>query len=632
MENGNRIGSRGARATLRSLAVLSLAAVLYAPSLAHAGGFWITDRGARPMSRGFAFVAGADDPQSLWYNPAGLGWSGKQLMLDASYMFFDGTYARVDSAGNQLPPVDINSVPLPIPGGALSVPLNDEFTIGAGVFAPNALLLDYDDYYAPTGTYLDQSGAPCDPAGGDPTCRPQYEACNPEDGDIDCVAPQRYSLQTMKGSALAMLALAAAWRPREELSIGFGAHIIAGSFQAETTLTGCDGAICTRNENPEVDGYARLTVFPVFDVGPTAGITYDAGPIRIAGSFLWWPRAIQGTAHMDVRIPSSPLFTGARVEGDEAKVSVPFPLQVRLGVEVQPVEQLRIEAALVWERWSTQKAITFEPQNVWIRDVVAVGDYQVGPVSIPRYMNDVWSVRLGGSFSPLPDGSVLISAGANYENSSFDDEYLTALTIDSRKIVAGGGVSARVMEGVWFDVSFAHVFMRDPNVTNSAVPQANAIRPPQSPGITAYVGNGQYTMEANIVAAGLRYQWGEDDEDAGDATPGLPPGPAPAPTRAPELYLDEAAPSETTPAPAAATPASTEEPPTVDAPDQDTVVGEEPPIRPARRPRRLRTASDTVEAPAAPAEQPTVVGEEPPPQPARHQRRRRTESDPNPYR
>ncbi|MBC7171120.1 MAG: hypothetical protein H5U40_01765 [Polyangiaceae bacterium] len=64
--------SRATSSTLCRILALALAAAVYAPSHAHAGGFWITDRGARPMSRGFAFVAGADDPQSLWYNPAGL--------------------------------------------------------------------------------------------------------------------------------------------------------------------------------------------------------------------------------------------------------------------------------------------------------------------------------------------------------------------------------------------------------------------------------------------------------------------------------------------------------------------------------------------------------------------------------
>ncbi len=572
MKYAHQKETRGARATLRALALLILAAALYAPSRAHAGGFWLTDRGARPLARGFAFVAGADDPQSLWYNPAGLAWSGQQLMLDASYTFFDGTYARVDSGGNQLPAIDIPPTPVPIPGIAYSHPLNDEWTIGAGIFAPNALLVDYHDYF-------DQNGQPC----------------NPDDGDITCVAPQRYSLQTMDGSALAIFALGAAFRPREELSIGFGTQIIAGVFSAETTLNGCDGAICVQPEDPENDGYARISA-PVIDFGPTAGITYDAGPVRIGASLLWWPRALRGTGTMEVRLPASPLFSGGHLEGNKAKIAADFPLQVRLGVEVQPIEAWRVEAAVVWEQWSTEKALTIEPQNVWMRDVLALGDYQVGPISIPRNMNDVWSLRLGSTISPLANGSIEISFGANYENSSFDDAYLTPLTIDTRKLVVGGGVSARVMDGLWFDVSFAHVFLEDRNVTNSAVPQPNAIRPPQSPEITAYIGNGQYTMEANMIAGGLRWQIGRGAEDDPE-TGALPP--APAAPRVEEAELDPAAEPireslvtpVTEPTPAAAA-AATEPAPPVAGSAEPTVVGDEPPPTARRTPRRLRTAAD----------------------------------------
>ncbi|MBC7172044.1 MAG: outer membrane protein transport protein, partial [Polyangiaceae bacterium] len=192
---------------LNSLVALALAALVFAPSVAHAGGFWLTDRGTRPMSRGFAFVAGADDPQALWYNPAGLAWSGQQLMLDSTYMFFDGTYARVDSGGNQLPEVNVGQVPLPIPGGAYSHPLSEKLTLGVGLFAPNALLVDYDDYFDVS------SGAPCDPSAGDPYC----------------VQPQRYSADSLGGSLLSNIAVALAWRPIKQLSIGFGANVMVGT-------------------------------------------------------------------------------------------------------------------------------------------------------------------------------------------------------------------------------------------------------------------------------------------------------------------------------------------------------------------------------------------------------------------
>ncbi|HEX4513004.1 MAG TPA: hypothetical protein VH054_05690, partial [Polyangiaceae bacterium] len=48
-----------------------LAIALVSPA-AHAGGLYFSDRGVRPLARGGAFVAGADDLGAMWYNPAGL--------------------------------------------------------------------------------------------------------------------------------------------------------------------------------------------------------------------------------------------------------------------------------------------------------------------------------------------------------------------------------------------------------------------------------------------------------------------------------------------------------------------------------------------------------------------------------
>lgn len=116
-----------------------------------------------------------------------------------------------------------------------------------------------------------------------------------------------------------------------------------------------------------------------------------------------------------------------------------------------------------------QTAAKIEPRDVWIRDAVAIGDYQVGPIEIPRNMNDVWSIRLGGSYAVWND-RMLVSAGANYETSSFDDAHLTPLTLDSDKLVLGLGLSVEVKSGLWLDVSYAHVFIRDREVRNSQVP------------------------------------------------------------------------------------------------------------------------------------------------------------------
>jgi len=66
---------------------LAMAALLGA-SRAEAGGLFFSDRGVRPMGRGGAFVAGADDLGAIYYNPAGILEAGNQVLVDASAMVF----------------------------------------------------------------------------------------------------------------------------------------------------------------------------------------------------------------------------------------------------------------------------------------------------------------------------------------------------------------------------------------------------------------------------------------------------------------------------------------------------------------------------------------------------------------
>ena len=53
-------------------AVAVFAAVGLHGADADAGGFYFSDRGVRPMGRAGAFVAGADDLNATYYNPAGI--------------------------------------------------------------------------------------------------------------------------------------------------------------------------------------------------------------------------------------------------------------------------------------------------------------------------------------------------------------------------------------------------------------------------------------------------------------------------------------------------------------------------------------------------------------------------------
>ncbi len=577
--------SARARVVLLSASLVVGGAALDAAP-AQAGGFYLLERGTRGLGRGGAQVAGADDPGALWYNPAGLGYAGggsgdgrqrEQFLFDATLTLMEVQYTRIDSGGQTLPTVTGNGMPLPIPtvAGTFDFGLED-FTFGVGVYAPNASLLQW-----------------------------------PESINVDGnerAAPQRYSLLSMEGSLIAGFAIGGAWRPIPELSIGLGGALIYGSFAARTTLSACDGAICSFPEDPEYDGVAQLTFNPIFTGIGNAGVIWDPGPVRVGFSMMT-PFVFSGGANIQVRPPSATAFEGAftrsrdgdcamvsdeeiastrdgggthRCEATTADFRLDFPWILRLGVQLDLIENLALEVAVVWETWSVQQEAQIRPRDVWIVDSLGFLDFQVGQLNIPRRMNDTVSVRLGAEYTI--DDFVQIRGGGYFENSSFSDAYLQALTIDSDKLVFSVGGSIRPFDGVWIDamVGYAHLFPR--SVRNSMVPQPNPIRP--APADQVYVGNGDYNMTAPFFGIGVRVL---PDWSPGPA-PTVEPEPAPA-----DVEIEPATEPSTDPVdpnrPWYQQGAGGEPPPDVEpAPEPTPEVTPEPePETPPARPRGRRT-------------------------------------------
>src|SRR5438270_4928440 len=86
-----------------SLVSLALAAAVAAP--ASAGGLGLPVQGVRSLERAGALVAGADDADALWLDPAGLAHSAgaghQALLFDVAYVYQPVTYSQ--GATNQQP-------------------------------------------------------------------------------------------------------------------------------------------------------------------------------------------------------------------------------------------------------------------------------------------------------------------------------------------------------------------------------------------------------------------------------------------------------------------------------------------------------------------------------------------------
>ncbi len=480
--------SRPGTCLRRSLAAAALVGLSCAASSARASGLYFTDRGVRPMGRGGAFVAGADDLGAVWYNPAGIADAGNSILFDASWLQFSVEYQRVLRVVNadnivtypRDPAVYGNSpiIPLPTVAGSLVLDREGKFTVAGGVLAPYVALANYPQSI----TYPDGSQQP---------------------------SPARYTLSGFYGSMLALPGAWIAYKPIESLRVGLGMMALVGVFQADVTFSACpqDRILCAP-EQSEYDAAARMRVGPFFAPSLASGVTWIPHKMVRIGVSGQLPMVIDSDATIQVRLPSAAEFDNASLSGDKAHVHFELPAVVRAGVEVRPIDKLRVELAWVHEFWSEHKTIQAVPQGISIDGVSGLPPHLVMPtIDIPRDFQDSDSVRLGGEYRFTVAGYDLDArAGIAYETSAVPPAYLSLSSLDFDKWVTSIGGGLYIGKNWRFDAVFAHVFAQgvyvDPN--KAQIPRINPL-PGNAP--LEPVNGGNYSASANVIGVGLNYKF-----------------------------------------------------------------------------------------------------------------------------
>src|SRR5215470_8232020 len=177
-------------------------------------------RGVRSLAQAGALVAGADDADALWLDPAGLAHFAKTgtraLLFDAAYLYDTVDYTRVDAAGNPLPRTT-NQQPgtgLPTLAGALA--LTDQLVIAGGIASP----------YIGLHRYADDSAA-------------------------------RYASISTTGSTFVMVTVGAAYAVSDQLRVGATLEDMVSSQTARLVFSACPGAMSCAPEDPAFDAVAQ---------------------------------------------------------------------------------------------------------------------------------------------------------------------------------------------------------------------------------------------------------------------------------------------------------------------------------------------------------------------------------------
>jgi long-chain fatty acid transport protein len=462
-----------------------LLCALVASGDARAGGLFFSDRGVRPLGRGGAFVAGADDFSATWYNPAGLADAGSSFMFDASWLNFSSTFARQSNVPSSNGTVFTDSfqtvngstpfLPIPTIGGTYNV---DQVTLALGAFAPYTAVASY----------------PLTLPDGSPS-------------------PSRYSLVSLDGSALVVTGLWVAYKPVDWLRLGLGVEALVGNFDSTVVFSACppQSLVCAQ-EDPQYDAFSQLKVGPIFSPSGNGGVTVVPNEHVRVGLSGQLPFSIDAPATVTVRLPNAVEFDNASQQGNSAHVKFNLPAVLRVGVEGRFAlgpGAIRVEATYEREFWDDHQSIQIIPNNINLIGVTGFpSPYAVQPITIPRNFQDSNSFRLGGEYTFKLGGYVLDArTGFNYETSAVPTSYLSPLTVDMNKFFLGFGGSLHIGKHWRMDAMYGHVFASTVYVDPSTamVPKVN---PVQGNAVQSEsVNGGTYTAQADILGVGVNYRF-----------------------------------------------------------------------------------------------------------------------------
>ena len=493
----------------RVLVAAITAAVL--ASTAQASGYKLNEQSAAGAGNAYAGRAAVvEDASVVFYNPAGMvKLERAEFTLGASYIHASGSFSPdsyTNGAGRKYTAEDMGPYSdggdflsaATVPYGYFSMPINDKFAAGFGIFVPFGTNTDYDDDFV-GGVFADQT-----------------------------------KLTSIEFQP------AVAYRFNDQLSFGFGLDIayMKGllSKQVDTVpyseqlqgLNGGTGPFDTTGTNRHFSNYRgfdnhyevegddwafgyNLSMMWDINADITLGITYrsqldfelrgdsafDKKDNVVAlyspapGSYVIVP-ADAGYAKATGTAP-----TGS-ISDQGSKVPLTTPQSLTVSYAHQLTNELQLVAGATWTQWSVFKnfdIISTESELGKIEALSALGDGYIG--HIEENWNDTTAIAIGANYQLNDDW--LLRAGYANDQSPVTNTYRTARVPDNDRQWLSSGVNYRINQDLDVDFAFSYLFFEETQVN-----EFNRDLKGDQKGLTNL--KGDYSMDAMAFSLQVNYK------------------------------------------------------------------------------------------------------------------------------
>jgi long-chain fatty acid transport protein len=423
---------------LRAASTFVVAALVVAafslPRDAQAQGFGVYEHGTCAMGRAGASVAKpCSDGSALFYNPAGIaGNPGITLSGGLTVIAVGGDFVsdRTREA------FDIESAPIPVPHLYAAYGLNEDFSVGLGVFVPYGLGTEWDPDFP--GRFL----------GYDNSLQSVY---------VQPTLAYRLSDMIRIGMGLDITFASVEINQRVDLA-GVTVPTQAFSFSAIGVPTGTDFADATlEGHGVGIGGHFGI----IFDVNDRVSIgaryltaqeidydgeaTFDAIATNLTlagGNPLNLPAGTPLDALLATQFAQNGLLRTQDIE-----TSITMPAQVVAGVAISPIDDLTIFADYQWTGWSVFDEVILDAEEAALQQI------------IEEEYDDTNGFRVG--FEAVLGPVLTARAGYLYHDAAAPPQTVTPLLPEGERNEFTLGLGARITPTFTVDAAYQYIAQND---------------------------------------------------------------------------------------------------------------------------------------------------------------------------
>lgn len=476
----------------------ALVGMTLAPSARASSGIDSPENGVVQVGRGGAWVARADDPLAVYFNPAGIARQSTGIHVGAHVLLMNRCYTRLGPDGQPVSPgkslpgpgaeggpaaeVCKETSPFPNPQAAATLRLTDQLALGISVMGPHGV---GKSTWPETLSYINKFGV-----------------------ETEQPAPQRYML-VEADSTILLPTISVGYSITDQLSVGAGfiwgvALIEFLNFTEGVSPEPAMGKAPVDDFDAHVDVQARISAKDLFIPGFVIGGLWSPTPRFDVGAWLKWTDAVRSKVDLHAESlywtpsgqkntdpcktkdedptnddPGGPScnITNAKEAGD---LVFRIPMEAKIGMRYHhprpgtakpdwasrkekrtsdPMTEdlFDVELDFTWAHNSVvdNLQLRFKP-----RTPIALGSgtFSSAPENsdVAHNWKDVIGVRLGGDYVVLP-GRLALRAGGFFESKGQDDEYLNVDFHLGHRIGVGGGATVR-LGPVDVSLAYQHTF------------------------------------------------------------------------------------------------------------------------------------------------------------------------------